>query len=141
MIVDIVFFVTILLLLWQLNRRIGQQRPPVDRKGLLELEKMMARSQEQADRFLQELTEREQGIHKLLRQLDSQERKLLILIEQAEALTRGTGGRDASPDPYAQVLQMIRQGLSREEVISRSGLTEGEINLVIELAQARAGHP
>jgi len=151
LIIDIVFFVTILFLLWQLDRKIGKQRPPVDRETFLELEEMITRSQEQADQFLKAIEEREQGIQNLLRKLDSQEKKLLGMIEQAEGLSEGLAeqqaalkkdpGPDSFTDRYAAILQMIRQGLSPEEVAKRSGMAEGEVNLVVALSQTRTDRP
>lgn len=144
MIIDVIFFVTIFILLWQLNRKISHQRPPLDRKMLIELERMMARSQEQVNLFLKAVEEREQTINKLLRQLDSQEKKLLILIEQSESLADQKGhGKlgfesKSSSERYDHILKMMEHGLSPEEIAKRSGLTEGEIQLVIELANTRS---
>lgn len=143
-IIDVVFFVTILLLLHQLSKRMVKQPPPIDAKAVRELEKIMANSQEQVTHFLEAVAENETKMGKLIRQLDSKEKRLLILLEQAEALTEQIDSRKGESEPnssgekYEDILKMVKQGLSREEVARRSGLTEGEINLVIELAHARS---
>ena len=150
LIIDIVFFVTILVLLWQLDRKI-EKRPSADHKSVLILEELMARSQEQTDQFMKVCEEREQGINTLLCQLDSQEKKLLVLIERAKGLSEGLAEQQAAlkkgagpaslTDRYAVILQMIRQGLSTEEVAKRSGMTEGEVQLILSLSKTWADHP
>jgi hypothetical protein len=143
--IDFAFFITIVLLLCQLNKRMVKQPPPVDKKAVGELHKIISDSQEYVNHFLKAVEENETAMNKLIRQLDSKEQKLIMLIEQAEALTQKSDSRKTASEPisssekYDDILKMIQQGLSREVVAKRSGLTEGEINLVVELAHARAG--
>jgi hypothetical protein len=143
--IDFAFFVTIVLLLCQLNKRMVKQPPPINQKAVCELEKIILDSQEYVNHFLRVVEENETAMNKLIRQLDNKEQKLIMLIEQAEALASQIDSRKTASEPisssekYDDILKMIQQGLSHEEMAKRSGLTEGEINLVVELSHARAG--
>ncbi len=85
-IIDIVFFVTIVILLRQLNKRIVKDPPIIDESIVREFKKLMTDSQEFTNQFLGVVEENEQRLNKLSRQLDNNEKRLIILIEEAEAL-------------------------------------------------------
>lgn len=146
-VIDIAFFATIVLLLYQLHRRIAKNKPAVDTAMVQELKKIMKESQESADRFLNVVEENEMALNQLLRRLDDKEKKLIILLEEAEALIKEMDAKNVasrsvnSSERYEDLLKMIRQGLGREELISKSGFTETEINLVMELAKTGDGLP
>lgn len=142
-IIDIAFFVVILLLLRQLNKRMAR-KPGADSATVEELKKLMTDSQNSTDQFLRTVQESEERLNKLARQLDNREKRIVILIEKAESLIQqmasqqvkvesvGSGG-----EKYEQIIRMVRQGLSREDVAKRLGVTMGEIDLVVELERAR----
>lgn len=140
---DVVFFVLIMLLLRQLHRRIAKIPPAVDEAKVLEVKKIVMDSQEYTNQFLKTVEENELRLNKLARQLDDKEKKLMILLEEVETLMKNMDSRKASPGPvcanerYDDLLKMLRQGISREEIAKRSGFTEGEINLVMELGKTR----
>jgi ribosome-binding ATPase YchF (GTP1/OBG family) len=144
-IIDIAFFVVILLLLRQLNKRMAR-KPGADRATVGDLKKLMTESQNSTDLFLRMVQESEERLNKLARQLDNREKRIIILIEKAESLIQqmasqqeqakaeslGSGG-----EKYEQIIRMVRQDLSREDVAKRLGVTMGEIDLVVELERAR----
>lgn len=146
-VIDIAFFATIVLLLYQLHRRIAKKKPAVDTAMVQELKKIMKESQESADRFLKVVEENEMALNQLVRRLDDKEKKLIILLEEAEALIKEMDAKKVasrsvnSSERYEDLLKMIRQGLGREELINKSGFTETEINLVMELAKTGDGLP
>jgi hypothetical protein len=147
-IIDIAFFITILILLRQLNKRIVKIPPVIDEKVVREFKKLMMDSQDSTNQFLRVVEEHEQQLNKLSRQLDNKENRLVILIEEAEVLidkidSQKTRTEKISPDEERskQVLQMIQSGRSREEIVKRWGVTEGEINLITALEQIKAGNP
>jgi hypothetical protein len=146
-VIDIAFFATIVLLLYQLHRRIAKNKPAVDTAMVQELKKIMKESQESADRFLKVVEENEMALNQLVRRLDDKEKKLIILLEEAEALIKEMDANKVasrsvnSSERYEDLLKMIRQGLGREELINKSGFTETEINLVMELAKTGDGLP
>jgi hypothetical protein len=145
-IIDIAFFIVIMLLLRQLNKRMART-PGGDGATVGEFKKLMADSQDSADLFLRTVQESEERINNLARQLDNREKRIVILIEKAESLIQKmafqqakaeSGGSDG--EKYRQIIRMVQEGLSQEEVAKRLGVTMGEIDLVVELEQTRVGH-
>jgi DNA-binding NarL/FixJ family response regulator len=145
-IIDIIFFVTILILLRQLNKRIERDRPVIDESIVLEFKKLMTESQDFTNHFIGVVEENEQRLNKLSRQLDNKEKKLIILIEEAEALINKVGSQKTTiekaysdEERSKHIIQMIQEGRSREEVAKQLNVTEGEINLIMALEQIKAG--
>ena len=146
-IIDIIFFVTIVLLLRQLNKRIARNPPVIDESIVREFKKLMTDSQDFTNHFLKVVEENEHRLNKLSRQLDNKEKRLIILIEEAEALINkvdsqktSTGRIYSDEERSKHIIQMIQEGRSREEVAKRWGVTEGEINLITALEQIKAGN-
>lgn len=44
---------------------------------------------------------------------------------------------DPLPDPYGEVIALSRQGMPREAIARKLGMTSGEINLVLDLNQSK----
>jgi hypothetical protein len=146
-IIDIAFFIVIMLLLHQLNRRIARNQPGGDVATVEELTRLMKNSQDSADLFLRTLQESEERLSKLARQLDSREKRIVILLEKAESSIQKMASQQAKTESagsdrekYGQILRMVQEGLRREEIAKRLGVALGEIDLVVELEQARIGH-
>lgn len=146
-IIDIVFFVTIVILLRQLNKRLVKDQPVIDESIVREFRKLMTDSQELTNQFLGVVEENEQRLNKLSRQLDNNEKRLIILIEEAEALINKVDSQkttiekiDSNEERSKHIIKMIREGRSREEVSKRLGVTEGEINLIMALEQIKASN-
>jgi ATP-dependent protease HslVU (ClpYQ) peptidase subunit len=146
-IVEVVFFGAILFLLWRLKREIEKYRPLADGSVMDHLKKIMADSQEFADGFVTQMEESKQALNRLARQLDEKEKRLSMLVDKAEAAMkqmnseRGDSESVLSTKRYDDVINLVQQGMNREEVSKQSGLTEGEITLIMELARARTGQP
>ena len=146
-IVEVVFFGAILFLLWRLKRDIEKYRPLADGSVMDHLKRIMADSQEFADGFVTQMEENKHALNKLARQLDEKEKRLATLLDKAETAMkqmnseRGDSESVLSAKRYDDVINLVQQGMNREEVSKQSGLTEGEITLIMELAQARTGQP
>lgn len=142
-IIDIAFFITVVLLLFQLNQRMVKRPNVADAASVRQLERVISDCQECTNQFLKAIEEKEASLGKLARQLDIKEKRILILIEVAEALIKKSDAGKTESETvssmarYEDLLKMMREGLSREEVVKRSGFTEGEIQLVAELSQIR----
>jgi hypothetical protein len=146
-IIDTVFFVTIVILLRQLNKRIVKEPPVIDESIIRKFEKLMTDSQDVTNQFLSVVEENEQRLNKLSRQLDNKEKRLIILIEEADSLIRkvdlkktNTEEMYSDEDRSKYIMKMIQEGTSREEIAKRWGVTEGEINLITALAQIKEGN-
>ena len=147
-IIDIAFFVVILLLLRQLDRRMARNPPGGDGATVGELKKLMTDSQDSTDLFLRTVQESEERLNKLARQLDNREKRIVIFIEKAESLIQKMASQQVKAESvgsdgekYGQIIRMVQEGLTREEVAKRLGATMGEIDLVVELEKERACHP
>jgi hypothetical protein len=146
-IIDIIFFITILILLRQLNKRIAKDPPVIDEAIVREFKKLMTESQDFTNHFLGVVEENEQRLNKLSRQLDNKEKRLIILIEEAEALINKVDSQKTTIEKVysdeersKHIIQMIQDGRSREEVAKQLSVTEGEINLITALEQIKAGN-
>ena len=107
----------------------------------------MTESQDFTNQFLRVVEENEQRLNKLSRQLDNKEKKLIILIEEAEALINKVDSQKTTTEKvYSDeerskyIIQMIQDGKSREEIAKQLNVTEGEINLITALEQIKAGN-
>ena len=143
-IIDTVFFVTIVILLRQLNRRIVKEPPVIDESIIRKFEKLMTDSHDVTNQFLLVVEENEQRLNRLSRQLDNKEKRLIILIEEADAIVKkidskqiDTEEKDLDEDRSKHITKMIQEGVSPEEIAKRWGVTEGEINLITALAQIK----
>jgi hypothetical protein len=147
LIIDIVFFIIIMLLLRQLNNRMIKTQGDGD--GVVEqFKKIMAASQDSVELFLRAIQESEERLNNVARKLDGREKKIIILIDKAESLIQKLkfqGAEIESDDSdggkYEQIARMVQDDLSREEVAVRLGITRGEVDLIVELEQARVSHP
>lgn len=147
-IVDVAFFVVILLLLRQIHRRVERNSTGGDGPTLEELKKLMTDSQASTDLFLRLIQESEEKLNKLARHLDNKEKRIVILLEKADSIIQEMASQQAKEESigsdgekYKQIISMVQQGLGREEVAKRLGATIGEIDLVLALEHAKAAHP
>ena len=142
-----VFFVAILFLLWRLKRDVEKYRPLADGSIMDHLKKIMADSQEFANGFVTQMEENKHALKELARQLDEKEKRLAALLDKAEAAMKQMNSDRGDSEPvlsakqYGDVINLVKQGMTREEASKQSGLTEGEINLIMELARSRTGQP
>jgi flagellar motility protein MotE (MotC chaperone) len=146
-IVEVVFFGAILFLLWRLKRDIDKYRPLADGSIMDHLNKIMADSQEFADGFVAQVEENKHALNKLARKLDEKEKRLATLLDKTEAAMKQMDSRRGDPEPvlsakrYDEVINLVQQGMNREDASKHSGFTEDEIALIMELARARTGQP
>ena len=146
MLIDLLFYVAILLLLQRLNRKIAQKNQVIDGGALNQFKALLDESQAAGDRFLGVLEQEVRTLQKLFQQVEEKETVMVSLLEAAEtfrAKREGGGGPAAPPartDRNAEILTMVGEGLSREIISRRTGFTDGEIDLVIELDRAGRNH-
>jgi len=147
MIIDVVFFLTVLVLLHRLSRKIAKRRPAVDMQAIQDFKRVMSESQEMTNQFLTALEDNVRVLGKMIHQLNDREKSLAMLLAEADASVKKLEAGKAAPqaatpmDRYGDVARMVRQGLNREEVARRSGFTEGEVDLVADLVRSRKEQP
>lgn len=141
-IIDILFFVIILFLLYQLNKKIEQGSKVVDTSAMNELKKIIHDSEDFANQFINVMEENKEQFNKLVKQMDDKEKKMVIRLKEAQDILEKLSSQKAESTPkavhnkYDDVMEMMRHGLSLEEITKRSEMTEGEIHLIMELAKA-----
>jgi ABC-type proline/glycine betaine transport system ATPase subunit len=146
--IDITFLVVVVFLLQQLNKYIKKSAHHIDNSNVYEIKKLMNDSQEYANQFIKAVEENEQRLETLFSEMDKKEKSLISRMNEAELIIKGIDKRsNGSPDPvqsdgnkYEYIIKMIKEGRSNIEIAERLGVTEGEINLVVELERARNGN-
>jgi ATP-dependent protease HslVU (ClpYQ) peptidase subunit len=144
-IVEGVFFGAILFLLWRLKKDIEKYRPLADGSTMDNLKKIMADSQEFANGFVTQMEENKHALKELAHQLDEKEKRIAVLLDKAEATMRQMNSDRGNSEPvlsakrYGDVINLVKQGMTQEEASKHSGFTEGEINLIMDLARGRTG--
>jgi hypothetical protein len=132
----------ILYFLWRVGKRTTD--PVVGgEQARQELQRLIAESEKSAQQFLDALVEGRKALKEIAYALDERESRLRTLCLRAEALTA-----DAEPEVdtddapsvsvnQEQVLRMAIDGTSVPDIVRQTGLTEGEVRLIIDLARSR----
>ncbi|MHB9098307.1 MAG: hypothetical protein ACYC5X_10865 [Syntrophales bacterium] len=140
--IDVLMCGLILYFLWRVGKKPTE---PVagGEQARQELQRLIAESQNSAQQFLDALAEGRKALKEIAYALDERETRLRTLCLRAEALTV-----DAEPDadtdnaPPAsvsqeQVRRMAIDGASVPDIVRQTGLAEGEVRLIIDLARSR----
>jgi len=144
--IDLIFFITIIILLRQLNKNVSKTPPAIDVQFVDELKKILQESHDAGNQFSEATEEYKRGLSKIFQQLDEKARTLAVLIDEAEACIKKLDSKkneSASMAPekqYDDVVKMIQQGMNREEIAKRTGFTEGEIDLIMDIARTKNSH-
>ncbi len=145
-IIDLFIFLTILFLL----RRIDKNTPKIDstvQEALLaDFRKLLEDTHDSTTHFLETVEDSKKDLSTLFAQLDNKEKKLSALFKEAEEMIKKLDSVKpvAVPSPpeggkYGEVIRMLQQGLSRDEISRQSGIPEGEINLILDLEKTKSG--
>lgn len=108
-----------------------------------ELQGLIVESQKSAQQFLDALAEGRKALKEIAYTLDERESRLRTLCLRAEALTADAESEaDTEDAPPAsanqeQVLRMATDGASVPDIVRQTGLAEGEVRLIIDLARSR----
>jgi hypothetical protein len=134
----------ILYFLWRVEKITAINGPgsEPDRK---ELQRLIAESQQSAQQFLEALAEGRKALKEIAYTLDEKETRLQSACLRAEALTarvepKTDMGEASSFVDREQVVRMANDGASIPDIVRKTGLTEGEVHLIIDLARSRDKH-
>jgi hypothetical protein len=72
-------------------------------------------------------------IEQLQRQISVQQRDLLRLAQRFEQQPVPVVGEPATPSPYNQAIELIRQGVAAVDVAERCGISRSEAELILSL--------
>jgi hypothetical protein len=129
----------ILYFLWRVGK-ITAVPGPGSEQSRQELHRLIAESQKTAQQFLDALVEGRKALKEIAYALDEKEARLQTVCLRAEALMTTNTSDNTSPSSDIkpeQVLQMASGGASVQDIARQTGLTEGEVHLIIDLARSR----
>jgi len=142
-VLDLVLFAAIIILLWRVNANINNR--PLDplRKMTAELQALIIESQANADKFLQAMEQSRLALKEIALELELKEKRVKTILEkserESEKIHPKTRDNDsnASQSKYSEVTDMINKGYSEEETASKTGFTQAEIALIIDLSRIK----
>jgi hypothetical protein len=141
--IDALMCAMILYFLWRVGKKTTE--PVVGgEEARQELQHLIAESQKSAQQFLDALAEGRRALKEIAYSLDERESRLRTLCLRAEALSGDAGPEEADADNASpasvnqeQVLRLAIDGTSVPDIVRQTGLTEGEVRLIIDLARSR----
>jgi hypothetical protein len=140
--IDVLMCGLILYFLW----RVGVKREMSGSDGeeaRRELQRLVIESQQSAQQFLDALGEGRRTLKELASALDERETRLQALCQRIDALLADAMTRNVPGDPAngyidrEQVLRMNKDGAPVSDIIRKTGMTEGEVHLIIDLARSQ----
>ena len=137
--IDALMCALILYFLWKVGKITAHgQGSESDRQ---ELRRLIVESQQSAQQFLDSLAEGRKTLKEIVYTLDEKEARLQAVCLRAETLTARvvpeTGGGASSFVDREQVLRMANDGASIPDIVRKTGMTDGEVHLIIDLARSR----
>ena len=143
-IADAVLCIAVLFLLSRIGKHISRPQSPVyDGEHLLEFQRLLDESQDAAAGFFRTLDINCNKFKELASELEERERSLTALIREVQKKSEkfkliGGGADDpSSEEKHNSVIDLLRAGLSVEEIAARSGLPAGEVSLIIDLERKK----
>lgn len=143
LIADVILCVAIVLLIVFVNREVKRGRTVLDAKALQEFRSLLDESQSSTNHLLEVMNESRKSLKEIVYALDQKEGTLRALIEESkieyERIRANTPHSDgtALEKQNKDVLSMVAQGISVREISHRLSMTEGEIELIIDLDRTR----
>ena len=140
---DVILCIAIIILIVIVNREIRKRRGGPDENSLAEFRNLLSESQSSTNHLLEVMNESRKALKEIAYVLDQKEGKLRALVEESrieyEKLVTAIphADKDKLDKRYEEVIAMVQQGLSKKEICQRLELTEGEIDLIIDLDRTR----
>ncbi|MHB8910355.1 MAG: hypothetical protein ACYDAA_15890 [Syntrophales bacterium] len=140
--IDVLMCGLILYFLWRVGKKPAEPAAG-DEQSRRELQRLIAESQDSAQQFLDALAEGRKALKEIAYALDEREARLRTLCLRAEALTadaepeRDTDHAPPVPVSQEKVRRMAMDGASVPDIVRQTGLAEGEVRLIIDLARSR----
>jgi flagellar motility protein MotE (MotC chaperone) len=143
LIADGVLCVAIIVLIVIVNSEVKKRRRGVNENSLMEFRKLLDESQASTNHLLEVMNESRKSLKEIVYVLDEKQEKLKALVEESKieyeklrAKDQHTDG-DITDKRYDEVITMVKEGLTKKEISQKLELTEGEIDLIIDLDSTR----
>jgi hypothetical protein len=143
LIADVILCIAIIILIVIVNREIKKRRGGSDENSLMEFRNLLNESQVSTNHLLEVMNDSRKALKEIAYILDEKEGKLRALVEESrieyEKLVAAVthADKDKMDKRYEEVIAMVKQGLAKKEICQKLELTEGEIDLIIELDSTR----
>jgi ATP/maltotriose-dependent transcriptional regulator MalT len=140
---DVILCIAIIILIVIVNREIKNRRGGPSENSLTEFRNLLAESQSSTNHLLEVMNDSRKALKEIAYVLDEKEGKLRALVEESrieyEKLVAAVphADKDKLDKRYEEVIAMVKQGLSKKEICQKLELTEGEIDLIIDLDSTR----
>jgi hypothetical protein len=143
LIADVILCLAIIILIVIVNRGLKKGRGGPDENSLMEFRNLLNESQVSTNHLLEVMNDSRRALKEIAYVLEEKEGKLRALVEESKteyekllAVVPHTD-KDKLDKGYADVIAMVKQGLAKKEICKRLELTEGEIDLIIDLDSTR----
>lgn len=143
LIADVILCLAIIILIIIVNREIKKRRGGPDEDCLTEFRNLLNESQVSTNHLLEVMNDSRKALKEIAFILDEKEGKLRALVEESRieyeklvAVVTHTD-KDKLDNRYEEVISMAKEGLAKKEICQKLELTEGEIDLIIELDSTR----
>jgi ATP/maltotriose-dependent transcriptional regulator MalT len=143
LIADVILCVAIVILIVIVNREVKKRRSGLDEEALREFRKLLDESQASAHHLLEVMNESRKSLKEIAYALDQKEGTLRTLLEESRIECERTRKHDSLNEgalverKNEEVLSMAAQGFSKKEISQRLSMTEGEIELIIDLDRTK----
>jgi ATP/maltotriose-dependent transcriptional regulator MalT len=143
LVADVILCLAIIILIVIVNREIKKRRGGPDENSLMEFRNLLNESQVSTNHLLEVMNDSRKALKEIAYVLDEKEGKLRALVEESrieyEKLLAAVPhtNKDNLDKRYEEVIAMVKQGLSKKEICQKLELTEGEIDLIIDLDSTR----
>jgi ATP/maltotriose-dependent transcriptional regulator MalT len=140
---DVILCLAIIILIVIVNREIKKRRGGPDENSLTEFRNLLNESQTSTNHLLEVMNDSRKALKEIAYVLDEKEGKLRALVEESrgeyEKLVAAVPHTDKNKldKRYEEVIAMVNHGLSKKEICQKLELTEGEIDLIIDLYKTR----
>lgn len=149
MITDVLICIGILFLLIRFRKIFKPLSVEFSEKKAQEFSRLLEESREDAGKFLKKLDKEKRELNTLAVALDEKEKKLNDLIRKSNGYPVMSNSDKAVSDiaestgsffgeTQEHVLSLARQGLDEEQIAHQSGLPEGEVDLILNLAREKS---
>jgi len=136
---DAVLCLAIIILIVVVNREVKKRGGGPDENSLREFRILLDDSQASTNHLLEVMNESRKALKEIAYILDEKEGKLRVLVEEArieyDKLHQrvSSGDRGKLDKRYDEVIAMVKRGLPKKEICERLELTEGEVDLIVDL--------
>jgi ATP/maltotriose-dependent transcriptional regulator MalT len=124
---DVILCLAIIILIVIVNREVKKRRGGPDESSLMEFRNLLNESQVSTSHLLEVM--KEGKLRTLVEESRIEYEKLLSAVSHSD--------KDNLDKRYEKVISLVKQGLSKKEISQRLELTEGEIDLIIDLDSTR----